>query len=91
MTDREEKRFRSACSIHRDHSSEVMNTNTAELVKYLTETFNTSDRPRVLTSGGIYIWDAQEVRILAGPFDSMQQACDAKSKALDKAIKKVQQ
>ena len=68
-----------------------MNTNTAELVKYLTETFNTSDRPRVLTSGGIYIWDAQEVRILAGPFDSMQQACDAKSKALDKAIKKVQQ
>jgi hypothetical protein len=63
--------------------------NTTELVSYLKETFQTSDRPRILTLGGIYIWDAQEIRILAGPFDNMQQACDAKSKALDQVIKRM--
>ena len=42
-----------------------------------------------MTTGGIYIWSQDETRILAGPFDSMEQALDAKSAALDKAIKKI--
>ena len=42
-----------------------------------------------LTSGGIYIWSQDETRILAGPFASMENALDAKSAALDKAIKKI--
>ena len=62
---------------------------TNEIVTYLLETFSTGERPRVLTSGGIYIWSQDETRILAGPFASMEKALDAKSAALDKAIKKI--
>ncbi len=58
-----------------------------DLVNYIVETFGTSERPQVLKSGGLYIWNADGSKILAGPFNSMEHALDAKSEALDRAIK----
>lgn len=57
------------------------------LENYLVETFNSNARPVILRDGGIYIWNAEQTSILAGPFDSACQAFDARTKALDKAIK----
>ena len=68
-----------------------MKLSMTKLVKYLLDGITNGQRPVVLRCGGIYIWDADQTKILAGPFSSVYHALDFRSRALDKAIAKYNQ
>lgn len=64
-------------------------TDDKQLIAYLIKTFDTHERPIVSSDGGIYIWNEAGDKILMGPFDSIAHAMQAKSEALDKAIRRI--